>query len=328
VQNDNRLFDSQNNGAGGYQIGDDCKPACQNGNRDYDESKEGAMKGVMKYYQGSELYIEWLSQHACGAGSPNTKCQVILQYMCESDNPQIRDGTKRGNQNIAGGQQEPPTEEGAADPTRGQHETLEFYLACKNRERNKGLYAADQNVRNDRGATATRQNPNGNNNAGERHGLECPEERDYYPYWHPTPWHDIAVLTHEPQARCSYYQAESQNQKAKGSCSETEFNNARSCAEGGGSWSESGAFDEPEPECVGGMTSRDNHLGNVRNGKPMYYVWNIPDYVEGRCVLRIRYNITTADFAADAQASYTGELTEEESEEPSQPHRRADRGGG
>jgi len=29
VQNANRLFDSQNNAASGYQIGDDCKPACK-----------------------------------------------------------------------------------------------------------------------------------------------------------------------------------------------------------------------------------------------------------------------------------------------------------
>lgn len=296
VQNANRLFDSQNNGAGGYQIGDACQPVCQDGNRNYDETKVGAMQGRMSFYQGSELYIEWVAQHGCGLDHPNLRCQMVLQYMSEADNPRLRDGTKRGNQNTAGGTQEPPTAQDAGDITLGQQEPLEFYLACKARERNKGLYTADQQVRDDVGATATRQNPNGNSNANQRHGLECQEERDYYPYWHPTPWHDIAVITDEPQVRCSYYQAESQNVMRKGFCSVPQFNNARACTEGGGAWQQKEAFGENPPECSGTILSRDNHNGNVRNGVPMYYVWRLPEHLSGPTVLRLRYNITTKDF--------------------------------
>ena len=67
------------------------------------------MQGVLTYYKGSELYVEWHAQHGCGVAQENTKCQLILQYMCERDNPGIRDGTKRGNDNTAGGEQEPPS---------------------------------------------------------------------------------------------------------------------------------------------------------------------------------------------------------------------------
>ena len=54
------------------------------------------------------------------------------------------------------------------------HEPLTWYENCYERERNKGLYTADQNLNNPRTrARNTRQNPN-----GQRRGLECPEVRD------------------------------------------------------------------------------------------------------------------------------------------------------
>lgn len=298
-QNANRLFDSQNNGKGGYQIGDNCKPVCQNNNQQYDVTKPGATNGTMYYYQGSELYIEWTQQHSCGVGSPNVHCQMILQYMCDSDNPSLRDGTTT---KTAGGDGTNPTAAGAADPTRGQHESLQYYQACAVRQRNRGLYVADQQVSDTTGATATRQNPNGNAN-GNRNGLECPEERDYYPYWHPSPWHDIAVLTDEPQLRCAYYQAESQNVKPKGYCSNPTRNNPKACAANASAWIEEAAFNEPPPECAGMVQSRDNHLGNARGGQPMYYLWKIPSYVQGRCTIRLRYNVSTDDFKLGSLAN-------------------------
>ena len=95
---------------------------------------------------------------------------------------------------------------------RGLHEPTSFYQACAARERNQGLYTADQNLNNNR-ATRTRQNPN-----GARSGLECAEERDYYPYWAPSPWQTVMVMTNN-LAMCPIYQQESQNVKPRGYCS-------------------------------------------------------------------------------------------------------------
>lgn len=60
-----RMFDSQNNNRGGYNVGSEY------------------------FYVGSELGIEWTNQHSCG--EVNNHCEIIVQYMCDS---RIRDGAR------------------------------------------------------------------------------------------------------------------------------------------------------------------------------------------------------------------------------------------
>jgi len=244
--NGNRLFDSQNNAKGGYAC-----PRAVGGPEKLTER--------MFFYEGSLLPIEWTNQHGCGSNS-KVNCEIIIQYACEdtldpeatfraqngqsaqcsADNTNTldtslgcvlgtpRDGTPRDSNDAA--TDRIPNNRASAIPSNtetrrfGMHESYDFYKDCNTRGRNRGLFTADQNVRrND--ATGTRQNPNGN-----RNGLECPEERDYYPYWHPSPWRDVAVISNlgpetiaangqTPQtSRCNYYKANSQNVKAMGEC--------------------------------------------------------------------------------------------------------------
>ena len=88
VRNDNRLFDSQNNGNAGYNVGDDCIPACAVDTNDdnnaapdtYNTSAPGAGQGMMYYYAGSLLDIEWTAQHGCGKENPHMDCEIIIQY--------------------------------------------------------------------------------------------------------------------------------------------------------------------------------------------------------------------------------------------------------
>merc|ERR1719273_349966 len=96
-------------------------------------------------------------------------------------------GTTDANNNAVGGTN--------ANRRFGMHETPQYYNECNRVQRNRGLFTADQNVTR-RSAIGTRQNPNGG-----RRGLECPEERDYYPYWRPSPFIDVAYLVDDP-ARC------------------------------------------------------------------------------------------------------------------------------
>lgn len=262
--NNNRMCDTQNNAKGGYCWGP-----------------------KMYYYVGSLLPIEWTSQHSCG--NPNTYCEIVLQYMCGSE---VRDGTTTDtipDDASKVNETAPSLEDPNVEAYKyGMHESYQYYQDCKARSRNKGLFLADQKV--GPAARNTRQNP-----GGGRSGFECPEERDYYPYWHPSPWKDIAILANTLE-RCDYYKAESQNVKGKNYCNKNEFNNELDCINGGGNWSLAEPWNIPPPDCLQQDWTRDNHLGNTKRGYPAMYNWTIPNDVNENCVLRIRYNISTNDY--------------------------------
>jgi len=279
------------------------------------------------FYEGSILAIEWTNQHGCGTNS-KVNCEVVLQYMCsDTADPYVadfwpyttsksgpapfqafhfdnhratpRDGVPRDEHDDAT-DTIPDTEDAAVPDTRedrrfGMHESFAHYELCQHTERNKGLYAADQRVRrND--MRGTRQNPN-----GDRRGLECPEERDYYPHWAPSPWIDVAVLTNDAQEdvacvspddpacsnRCRYYLENSFNKHAKGYCdvdhdasspvtrkTESEawrknewHNNPEACLADGFVWYNVSLSDLIEdldyPFCAKTQFARVNQLGNA-----------------------------------------------------------------
>lgn len=283
--NANRLFDSQNNDRGGYNV------------------------GSLYYYEGSILPLEWTNQHSCA--DQNNLCEVVVQYMCGD---LVRDGATTNT--IPENPAQCENLDCNTDLEYGMHENFNYYLDCRLRQRNTGLFTADRNLR---GQTArfTRQNEQ-----GTRRGYECPEERDYYPYWHPTPWRDVIVFTNNA-SRCNYYRQESANVKSRFSCVLPEGfinenlrsrnpvipNTEEECIaieydDGSvngttGMWVESlPASGLSPPECIETVWSRDNHLGNTIGGFPAYYNWTVPNDPNEHCVLRIRYNISTLEYEA------------------------------
>lgn len=285
-QNANRLFDSQNNNRGGYNVGD--SNAEQNGDG------RGDSLGQLTYFKTSILRVEWTNQH--GGNNPNVNTQLVFQYMCNDMSTSLwdvgagndlRDGD--GSTNANNGNTNRITDETQANY--GRHEPQQFFDDCTARDRNGGLVVFDQNVGNN--ARSTRQNA-----GATAYGFECAEERDYYPYWHPAPWKDILILTSNT-TQCELYQTESQNVQVKGHCvGETQYNNPDECAENGGAWTEEPAWGIAAPRCEELAFSRDNHLGNSVDGEPLHFNWTIPaDITAGsKCVLRARYNISTNDY--------------------------------
>eukprot|EP01080_Neovahlkampfia_damariscottae_P002149 gene2149-2015_t len=283
--NGNRLFDSQNNAKGGYAC-----PRAVGGPE--------TVTPMMYYYVGSKLKIEWTSQHSCG--NPNNNCEVVLQYMCSDSAPGLRDGTPKDQNDAATDSLNTNNKD---DTRQGSHEPYEWYQKCETRERNKGLFIADRNLG---GSTSkyTRQNNN-----GAKSGWECPEERDYYPYFHPTPWRDIAIFTNNV-SRCEFYQTQSQNVIDKGECYDgttfMKYNNQGSCVGAGFTWKNSGKWNMDPPECLQSPYNRDNHLGNGVTGDTNSYWWTIPNTVNTACTFRLRYNISTTDYGFEVDADYNG----------------------
>ncbi|XP_065674333.1 protein DD3-3 isoform X2 [Hydra vulgaris] len=291
--NANRMFDSQNNNRGGYNVGN------------------------LYYIEGSQLTIEWTNQHSCG--EKNSNCEIVLQYMC-SDN--LRDGDRTST--IPENQGKCTNMDCNSDLRYGMNEDYDHYMNCIYTSRNKGLFTADQNLA---GVSAryTRQNPQ-----GTRRGYECPEERDYYPYWRPTPWKDIAVMTNDV-SQCTRYQQESENVKSRFVCvPPAGYMDALILNKVGGNpannylgitqeaceklewpknsgnkanWTEIPSRNLNPPECVSSPRSRDNHNGNGLGGFPTTYNWTIPSDINENCVLRLRYNISTGDYPLDANSS-------------------------
>jgi hypothetical protein len=199
----------------------------------------------------------------------------------------------------------------------GQHEPVTNWLKCTSRKRNYNLYTSDQQLQGS-SAQFTRQNAN-----GDRHGFECPEERDYYPYWASTPWKDIAVITNHPED-CPNIIANSENVVGKGECQPQTTgklctgmqyaspNNQNDCIAAGCRWVSLPARNLPPPVCVGTndltkgnppYVSRDNHLGNSVTLQMLNYNWTIPNDPHSACVLRLRYNISTADYPTNQTSS-------------------------
>ena len=288
--NDNRVFDSQDNNRGGYPV---------------------PSTGRMYYYVGSLLYVEWTAQHACG-GNPTDNCQFVLQYSCDNTNT-MRDGntttTIPDPFTTAGGNTACINGNCDTDVRYGRHESQAYWNITRWTARNAGLFLADQQLAGN-SARYTRQNNN-----GATFGYECAEERDYYPYWRPSPWKDIAVFTNQG-ARCAAYQSESANVKARYQCVIATLTAAQQqsaaqgnpfipitmneCVTAGGVWTMVPAFNIPPPLCVVlTNSSRDNHLGNPSgsSGYTYNFNWTVPNDYSESCVLRMRYNISTSDFS-------------------------------
>ncbi|XP_060076266.1 protein DD3-3-like [Ylistrum balloti] len=291
--NANRVFDSQNNNRGGYNVGDATEDKANN-----NEGKQYRMK----YFQSgswktktndagkSFLSVEWTNQHGCG-GNEDTNpqkqnCHLVLQYMCQDDvdSPTGTDDTLRNGAQTNTQEYQPPNN---LDETMRQknnrknqnvkssrviQEPWEWYDYCYIRQRNKVL--------------SVRIIP------------ACL-------LWHPTPWTDIAVLA-ENASMCQYYEKESFNSRSYHACVEdygdgsrkhaSKWNNQEECVDNGGQWVAFHNYLEKAPA----YTSEDQCTRQSAGGYT--YIWAVPfdaqDVTKKECLIKLDApNCRAADFS-------------------------------
>lgn len=341
----NRLFTSNNNLRGGYNVGDRAVTAFNGANpyvpitKMYD-TEDIATTGQydMQYIEGSRLQVQWMNQHGCGGdvtdASP-VNCELILQYMCQSQPdgsasvipaaPLMMGSESLLNGGNTGAATKPTTLAQVATTTaantaarRGRHESEMYYYECSKRSRNLNLFTGSLGATMSKYATATRQNP-----TGATGGMECNEERDYYPYWSPSPWKDMAILTDHSTTTCvaGKFTYASQNNLATYKCVPAAGATGATydaqlfpitkdeCTAAGGAWTGFSHFMDT-PDCLPAPWSSGNHLGNGVDGRPLAYDWILPkmdklvasgatvfqgataDDKYVKCVMRFRYNVT------------------------------------
>lgn len=144
------------------------------------------------------------------------------------------------------------------------------------------------------------------------------------------PWTDVAVLVDNLDF-CPYFQSHSINNNHHPFCWGANLPNGNSripinevdCVGASGTWIAQGTVNYPwgtmatsrglaAPACALAMMGRDNHLGNaVQTNSPYtpgavgaqpetaHYLWEIPGDMAGKaCIIRIRYNMSTYDYAS------------------------------
>jgi len=261
VNNNNRLFHSNNYVHSGYSI--PCK-------KPYNVSSTNVECYNMKYYENTNLILYWTNNVNC----IQNNCVYIIQYLCSND---LLDGKPVNGQ----GSTCVNTQSYTLNPNLGQHESFNYYNICKHTERNKGL---KYNVLNNTSIFSK------NNINGDRYGFECPEERDYYPYWHHSSWIDIAVLTTNDD--CDYYNKHSECNENRYDCynytSKIKNISKEKCIKDNGKW-EKVRRNKCNIKC-----KKINNMSSLNN-----YIWKIPKFNQyNKCVIRIRLNVTSVSLNA------------------------------